>query len=104
VDEIKELLRKNINYFEEQVEVGVYKLKYTSNNAYIYQYTNIYDTLLGTSTMAFQHILKFSTDREYLYETRIGNGNSTDKWTFRKVNKSFFKSGRSRTPSSTIHE
>lgn len=102
-------LKKNPNYYEEQVETTPYVLKYTSNNTYRLERGNgeYYDFCFSYSrsdlTMKDHYKGKPYTPGGYL------NFGAPDQWfdreyKFKKVDKSFFKVGRSRNPSGTIYE
>lgn len=103
VDEVKNLVKRNTNYFEEQVEVGDYSLKYISGNTYSQTVTNTLNNYMGTKVLTIKYTLRFSSDRNYLFLSQSVDGKTRD-WTYKRVDKSYFKSGRSRTPSGTMHE
>lgn len=95
VKEVRDLIRNSPSYIEEQIEKGDYKIKFVSPNTYMYSY----DDQLGHNVQT----LKFSLDRNFMYETiKYGSHESVVK--FKRVDKSYFKSGRSRTPSGTMYE
>ncbi len=94
---VVDYLNKNPNHFEDAVETTEYSLKFVSSTPY----ETVYQTYSGDYTF------KFSKDRNSL--TIVW-----DKWYMgihfhqeikhKKVDKSFFKVGRSKTPSGTMHE
>lgn len=112
VDKIKNLIRERPTYFEEQTEILEYKLQYSSNNTYtstsIYK-DNYYDNVLHIQRSEIYNEIysyRFSNDRKTLYYTCKERDNKvgTTERTYKLVDKSFFKVGRSRTPSGTLHE
>ena len=95
-------LNKNPNYFEDAVETKEYTLKFVSSTSYktVYQSLSPYG---GSDTYTYI----FSRDRNSLtiiYESSFMGSKSHVETTYKKVDKSFFKVGRSRTPSGSMHE
>lgn len=86
---VKDYLQKSSTYFEDIVETTEYTLKYTSSSSGI-----VYKDAYYTYT--------FSNDRNTLVS--IDNNHNYIKRYYKRVDKSFFKIGRSRTPSGTMHE
>lgn len=104
VEEVKKKIKENPNYFEEAVETNNYRLQFVSGTKYCVKTS----MLLQNANPMFlprKDIWKFdytfSSDRNYLY---ILNHYYNETSTYKRVEKSFFKVGRSRTPSSTLHE
>ena len=112
--EICDKMRSNINYYEDQVESANYNVYYdSSKQAYCIEYKYTLGTNLFTGAPHigyYNYEFTFSSNREYCYlncKTRDNIGgafNGSSRRTFKKVSKSFFKSGRSRTPSGTMYE
>ena len=109
VSDIKQDLQKSSSYYEDKVETIDYDLQYSSSS---YK-----DIVRGTkeewkahSTSSSWTIYKkgnsaiyiFSPDRNTLILHSVGNPYAI--WYHKRVDKSYFKIGRSRTPSSTMHE
>lgn len=91
---VREMLSKNSNYFEDATETSDYGLKHSTGNCY-QEHGPIYSKDYA-----------FTKNRDMLTLThRVGGQlNKTYINTYKKVDKSFFKVGRSRTPSGTLHE
>lgn len=98
---VKAYLKESPNYYEEKTEDTEYDLKYTSNNTY------------EQSTNSVINTYKFSSNRDELIYTEktwsMPLGEFSHRWITsvyrcKRVDKSFFKVGRSRTPNSTLHE
>lgn len=112
VDKIKGIIKDKPTYFEDQIEVGDYRLSYSTNNTYccsnVYRDTYYDSTLQSQRTAIYNEIntYQFSSDRSILYYTceekdhKVG----VTKRTYKRVDKSYFKLGRSRAPSGTMHE
>lgn len=90
VSSVRDNIKENPNFYEDKVEVTEYDMKYNSSNTY---------SILLSS---YKWLFRFSTDRQECYLTII-NGKDRDKL-YKRVDKSFFKIGRSRTPSGTMYE
>lgn len=93
VYQVKEQLKKNPNYFEDATETSDYNMIFSSNTSS--------ETIYTLSDYTF----KFSKDRSRL--TKL----SVHSWSehayisyFKRVDKSYFKVGRSRTPNKTLYE
>ena len=89
---IKKHLKESSSYYEDKVEITEYGLNYISSSSNIVYASSDYS-------------YSFSNDRRLLiqsYKTR--NENNYDRCYYKQVDKSFFKVGRSRTPSGTMHE
>ena len=115
VNSLKETFKDNPSYYEEKVETTEYKYNYIGNNVYQficsdgkenYKYQFSYDRQTLT-------VIRYYHKHEGYYEMFGGYPiyRSADKgWVdevegiYKKVDKSFFKVGRSRTPSGTLHE
>ena len=109
VDDVKKRMRTNMTYYEDMVENEEYKLRHVSGN----KYQGTTNTLSWTGPMGNYcwlketHIFDFSYDRKSMTDnieknSHMGTNHDTKK--FVKVDKSYFKVGRSRTPSGTMHE
>ena len=109
VEGVKNKISRNTNYLEDRIETSNYDTKYVSNSTYQrsgnYSYN---DQFLGHRYGPFTWTFKFSYDRETLdytlWEQNQGGYSFTEQYTYRRVDKSYFKVGRSRTPSGTMHE
>ncbi len=95
---VKSKLVESPSWFEDRVETTNYDWKYVSSSSsgIIYKKT-------GDNSNTFT----FSSDRntlikEWYISTEDGPARFWD--TYKRVDKSFFKVGRSRTPSGTLHE
>lgn len=99
LSKIKNKLREQPDYFEQQIETTDYNVIYTAPASYIFKsgYRN------GGRYYSYTETWTFSSNRDFLYETSEGWGNNNKK-TYKRVFKSFFRVGRSRTPSGTIYE
>lgn len=109
VNTIKEKLSKNINYLQNRIETGIYDTQYVSGNTYKRTGKYNYDEeLLGYRYGSFEWTLNFSSDRKTLnmkiWSNNQGGVSFNQERTYKQVDRSFFKVGRSRTPSSTLHE
>ena len=110
VNDVKDNMKKNPLYYDEKVETQEYELKYINSNTY--QCKSIRSHQGDFAYINF----KFSYDRNtldflhhYWYTDPLSRLNGYYGWSdkkilFKKVDKSFFKVGRSRTPSNTLHE
>lgn len=99
------------SYYEEKVETTEYLLKYTSGNTY--KWNNIpYYKKEAYREFYFSYDRKtmiYTDHREKPILNQFGLPTGFSEWVddktnFKKVEKSFFKVGRSRTPSGTMHE
>ena len=113
--EVCDKMRSNINYYEERVENVSYNVYYdSSKQAYCIEFKNTIGQNLFTGAphiVNYDYQFTFSSDREFCYlncKTRDNVGgpgfNGSSKKVFKKVSKSYFKSGRSRTPSGSLYE
>ena len=121
VSSLKSIFKDNPNYYEDKVETTEYVLKYRSSNTYMegedndkkshkkytfsydrntLTYINYYGTPRLTSGYWVTGPLGYPiyTPSEWITEWH------NEKSTYKRVDKSYFKVGRSRTPSSTMHE
>lgn len=91
VYQVRDHLSSNPNYFEEKVE--------TTNYNVIFVSSSLSQTIYKQGSTLF----KFSKDRTTVF---VEYGPGWESWnrTYKKVDKSFFKVGRSRIPNSTLHE
>lgn len=119
IADVQANLQRNPDYYAEKVETTKYDMEYKSSSyktVYELEYTSrVMDTGLMPGHVWVTHYndtFEFSSDRNTLILDRIrkghmANGTPTthnDKLIFKKVDKSFFRVGRSRTPSGTIYE
>lgn len=88
ISSVKSYLQQSSSYFEDKVETTEYKLKYSSSSS-------------GTVYKEGNNTYTFSYDRNTLVSY---NPSNTNKCYYKRVEKSFFKIGRSRTPNGTLHE
>ena len=111
---VKSKIKENSTYYEDKVETTEYDLEYIGSKTYQYKgSTRSKEDKEDGSSLEYINFT-FSYDRNTLtckwhyWETGwyINDyfGWSTEKRTYKKVDKSFFKVGRSRTPSGTMHE
>ena len=111
---MKDYLKRNPSYYEEKVETADYSfLKYITYNTYQegnseyyinYQFSSDRQTLTE-----IRHYHKFEQVEEwwggYPITRSVDRGFVDEVFgIYKKVDKSFFKVGRSRTPSGTLHE
>ena len=88
IKQVKDILKDNPNYFEDMIETTEYEVKYLSSYPQT-QYQHNYGA-----------IYIFSSDRKYCtheYKSKVVGK-------YERVGKSFFRVGRSRTPSGTMYE
>lgn len=122
IEDIKSKMKISTNYFEQQVETTDYDLKYVSYNKYSVskRYVGVCQNanpVFGSSEVIDERniIFEFSSSRDYCDVVEEGttifpnwpphlNRSFTYKYKYKRVDKSFFKVGRSRTPSGTLHE
>ena len=101
---IKKILLQSPSYYEDEVETTDYNLIYSSSS-----YKEIKNSWKSASTNSSWTVYKkgselfvFSPDRNTLILDTSINHNGIIY--YKRVDKSFFKVGRSRTPSNTMHE
>lgn len=110
VDDVKRNIQTSITYYEDKVETTDYKLRYVSGNKYQGETNNLSWTNDFTGNYCWlkeTHTFDFTSDRNTMtdnIEQKTHQGTIYDTVRFVKVEKSFFKVGRSRTPSGTLHE
>ena len=116
VEDVKKRLRKSLTYFEDKTENTDYNLCYASSGTgttYTGSFSFEYSAPMGTVYATYEEVFNFSSKRENLEhkETRkalqsanFSESKATETNLYKKVDKSFFKVGRSRTPSGTMHE
>ena len=98
---IKSYLQEKPSYFEDKVETSIYDWKFESSSysGTVYKASNRYNSK-ATYT--------FSPDRKKLVVKEYRDISLTESywraWTYKLVDKSYFKVGRSRTPSNSLHE
>lgn len=109
VEDVKRNMQTSVTYYEDKVENTDYKLKYISGN----KYQGAIDTYSWTAPNGSYcwdketHTFDFSYDRKTMtdnIEEKSHMGTNYSKKQFKRVDKSFFRVGRSRTPSGTMHE
>lgn len=119
IQDVKANIKRNNIYYEDKVENTEYEMRYSGG---IYkekveysEYRENANAMLGTTQwiLSVEFSYKFSSDRTYCYVTCIGTNFHTATnisydinrtFTLKKVDKSFFRVGRSRTPSGTMYE
>ena len=94
VSDVKSTLKNNPSYYEEKIETTEYDIKYVSSSSSGTKYERGYITYT------------FSNDRSTMRRVRnFGEKDSRDEiWDYKRVDKSYFRIGRSRTPSGTLYE
>lgn len=115
--EIQKNIQNNPSFYEEKVETTVYDVNYAPSSyrtSYKYEKTTRnWDSIAGITWVAtFSNTLEFASDRNSFTLTTITNTHDaagrpisySDKYEYKRVDKSYFKVGRSRTPSGTLHE
>ena len=96
---VKNDINHDAEYYEKLVEKTEYDVHFKNSNALPPTY--FWSNTFGNRTYVF------SNDRKYLTETTdfvIGGMRTTQTLKYKRVDKSFFKLGRSRTPSGTLYE
>lgn len=93
--EVKKNFLNNPNYYEDRLEALDYNLVFVSSNSseVVYRWND-----------SFGVKFIFSKDRQSAKRWHQLSPSYVQEVTYKKVDKSFFKSGRSRKPSSTMHE
>lgn len=119
IADVQANLQRNPDYYAEKVETTKYDMEYKSSSyktVYEMEHTSrVMDPGLMPGHVWVTHYndtFEFSSDRNTLTLNRIRKGHmangtpttDTDRLVFKKVDKSYFKVGRSRTPSGTLHE
>ena len=109
-------LKNNPDYYPDLFENKEYDLEYTyssSGTCYTSSSTDTkYDSFVGKTTVKHNNKYAFSSDRntltktwEYTYSNAYGAKKTHEHiYVYKRVDKSFFKVGRSRTPSGTLYE
>lgn len=93
VRHVKTALTNSPSYYDDKIETTEYNVNFISSSSLgtVYKYSNFTYT--------------FSADRNTLKNVvSFSDGSHPTTTVFKRVDKSFFKVGRSRTPSSTLHE
>lgn len=120
VSSLKSIFKDSPSYYEEKVETTEYELRYRSSNIYMegedndkkphkkYTFSSDRNTLTyinhyGTTHFVPGHFVPgpfgpIGTPGEWVTDWH------NDKTIYKRVDKSYFKVGRSRTPSSTMYE
>lgn len=111
VDDVKNNLRRNPTIYEERVEMVDYDISFVSSTSSGITYKmkdKYYDATLYLGACTEITKFEFSSNRDILYfvtEYKKANGKTEIyKHLYKRVDKSYFKVGRSRTPSGTIYE
>ena len=89
VSTVKSNISKNTSWYEDKVETTDYKMKYNSSSS-------------GVAYKDGSITYVFSRDRSTV--KRIPSGEHPTIRVYKRVEKSYFKVGRSRTPSGTMYE
>ena len=93
VREVKSALAKTPSYYEDKVETTEYNLRYEPSSSGVTYKLNDHEKFT------------FSSDRNTLKEVwTYSDGTHPRTWVYKRVNKSYFKIGRSRTPSGKMYE
>ena len=106
IADVKQHLRYNPDYYVDKEESSDYDLIYEASSQ---GYTSKGDKYYaGNVVITSDNIYQFSSDRSILTNkiyrrTSLGGSSITIKIS-KRVDKSYFKSGRSRTPSGTMYE
>lgn len=95
---VKAAIASNPTCYEDKIETTEYDIKYVSNSSS----KTTYKKDGGTTYTSYTYT--FSSDRQTLKCANSQNPEHLAITVYKKVDKSFFKVGRSRTPSSTLHE
>lgn len=106
---VKSNMQRSSSFYEEKVETTEYDLNYSSKifRNHIPNWLTPYVPSNGTVYENSKGPLYFSSDRESLFVFCTFNVNSeTHEYLleYKRMDKSFFRVGRSRTPSGTLHE
>lgn len=109
VSSVKRNMQRSSSFYEEKVETTEYDLNYSSKifRNDIPNWLTPYVPSNGTVYENSEKTYYFSSDRESLFEFCTFNMNSeTYEYLleYKRVDKSFFRVGRSRTPSGTLYE
>lgn len=105
-------LKNNPNYYQDLFENKEYDIEYSYGNCYkCFSTSSDYYPQTGRITRKHWDTYDFSSDRNTLtYTSKVTGTNgfhtetSETKTVLKRVDKSFFKLGRSRTPSGTMYE
>lgn len=117
IKDVKNNIKQSPNFYEDKIETTEYHLTcsreniYKLNNNYSWVQTKVGPFGSVPMTIHFKDIwtFTFSGSRDICYFKWEQNPDSfleSSNWTttFKKVDKSYFKVGRSRTPSGTMYE
>lgn len=116
VSSIKSSLQNNPSCYEEKVETTEYDLKYTSGNTYRKdngggEYRDYNFSYSRSSLTIHRHYQETVVPEQWAFGIGMVKlyGMAHKEWmdkttTYKKVEKSFFKIGRSRTPTSTMYD
>ena len=107
IEDIQNHLMKTPDYYVELEESKVYRWEYVSSSLGTCYKSQGSTNIPGGITWYSKYTALFSSDRNTLTftdETTAPAGKTTKITILRKVDKSYFKVGRSRTPSGTIYE
>lgn len=100
VNAVRYKIKQNPNYYEDRVENLDYKMYYNSS-ASSASYT-VYNFKRNCNQTTITDTFKFSSDRSYLYSNYGGGREGTRKYI--RVDKSFFRTGRSRNVGGGMYE
>ncbi len=93
VEDIKSNLKSSPSYYEDKIETTEYDVKFVSSSS------------SGTKYEKGWNTYTFSNDRNTLRVVQTPTeGSHPCSWDFKRVDKSYFKVGRSRTPSGKMYE
>lgn len=115
VKTVQDNISQNPDHYNAMVETKKYEMEYTSSYSGVcYVWNDVwtfYTPAWGNRTVYQTNTYIFSRDRNSLtLEDKrkssgpTGNGNDVTKYEMKKVDKSYFKVGRSRNPSGTMYE
>lgn len=114
VSKVKQRLKSDIEYYEKKIESTEYELNYQSGGYVNKISCNFYNSMCGQIDVTETHTYTFSADRNICMDKIVGQQTQTlpfftsrnlnGETRYKKVDKSYFKVGRSRTPSGTMYE
>lgn len=113
VSSVKSNLSNSPSFYEDKVETTEYDLKYVSGNTYRYKKSSSeeyddfqfsYDRNTLTKIAHYQAIITPGMPGGFLNYSKSYKEWRENKYTYKKVEKSYFRIGRSRTPSNTMYE
>lgn len=102
INEVKNKIKTNPNYYEEKVEDSDYDMLYNSSLSSSYRI--VYVRNRSTPSAICKDNFSFSTDRKKMYLTNNYLSPMRKDIPYKRVDKSYFRSGRSRNSSSRMYE